>query len=607
MNRIEIGRAGGKPVFMDLVTLLRTRALIQANSGGGKSWLLRRLAEELFGKVPVWIVDPEGEFPSLREKFGFVLVGKGGETPADARSVELVVHRLLEHGASAVFDLYDLKPQARHHYVRLLCEALMNAPKTLWRNLIFKLDEAHKFAPEKGQGESEASGAVTDLATAGRKRGFCLMAYTQRLSKITKNVTAELLNRMVGMTFEDLDVDSAAAVLSVSKPDREAFKLQIKNLEPGSFFGLGPAISRDRLLLEVGPVQTTHPEPGTTAAAAPPPAPERIRALLPKLADLPKEAEEKAKTEGELRTEIRSLKAQLAQAGKRDLSTNSGNVKQPPFPKVKPVQVKLLDEGVFKRLQGIRKAIVEAAGDAASLLDNSSARLLDAGARVVESNQKALQAIAATKQPVQTSARPGIYVTKFTPKTDGPFRVPPAVSLPRQRCELPSEPRDTTISRPQLKILQALAMFEALGISDVPRTWVAPLADTTHSSSGFEKNCSTLKTGGYLEVGSPGSIRIRAEGRGEVGNQPAPDHELLLQKCFDAISGPQRAILQTLVHVFPQDLPREEIAPRSETTVTSSGFEKNMSTLKTAGMIEISGKGRARAAAWLFPDQVART
>jgi hypothetical protein len=83
-------------------------------------------------------------------------------------------------------------------------------------------------------------------------------------------------------------------------------------LPRGDFFCLGPAISNERILLTVGPVETTHPEAGSAKhAAEPPPAPEKIKALLPKLADLPKAAEEKARTEAELRVELRSLKAQL--------------------------------------------------------------------------------------------------------------------------------------------------------------------------------------------------------------------------------------------------------------------------------------------------------
>src|SRR5262245_11971231 len=109
MSGIVVGRSDKRDVAFDLDVLLTTRLLIQANSGGGKSWLLRRLAEQLFGRIPVLIIDPEGEFATLREKYDYVLVGKGGETPADPRSAQLVAHKLLELRASAVCDIYEVK------------------------------------------------------------------------------------------------------------------------------------------------------------------------------------------------------------------------------------------------------------------------------------------------------------------------------------------------------------------------------------------------------------------------------------------------------------------------------------------------------------------
>src|SRR6185437_5164882 len=157
MSHIIIGKAGEKNVSIDLDVLLRTRLLVQANSGKGKSWLLRRLAEHMFCKVQVIIIDPEGEFATLREKYGYVLVGKGGETPADPRSAALVAHKLLELRASAVCDLYEMKPQARHDWVRMFLDAMIDAPKNLWHPCVIMVDEAHVYCPEKGAGESEAS------------------------------------------------------------------------------------------------------------------------------------------------------------------------------------------------------------------------------------------------------------------------------------------------------------------------------------------------------------------------------------------------------------------------------------------------------------------
>ena len=318
--KIVLGKSGGRNVELDLDILLRTRLLIQANSGGGKSFLLRRIAEQFFGKIPVIIIDPEGEFATLREKFGYVLVGKGGETPADPRSAGLLAQKLLELRASAVCDLYEMKVGERHRWVRLFLESLIDAPKKLWRPTLVIVDEAHSYAPEKGAGESEASDAMISLATRGRKRGFTPVFATQRLGKLRKDAAAELLNVLIGQTFVDIDRKRAADCLGVTGQDVKTFFDQIKILKPGQFYALGRAVSLERVLFGVGPIQTTHPEPGSSMhSAEPPPPPEKVKALLPKLADLPKAAEEQARTMTELKQEIRSLKGQLrAQPGKAE-------------------------------------------------------------------------------------------------------------------------------------------------------------------------------------------------------------------------------------------------------------------------------------------------
>jgi hypothetical protein len=57
----------------DLPALVDTRLLIQANSGGGKSWLLRLVAER--AGIQTIVLDHEGEFASLREAVDMLLVG----------------------------------------------------------------------------------------------------------------------------------------------------------------------------------------------------------------------------------------------------------------------------------------------------------------------------------------------------------------------------------------------------------------------------------------------------------------------------------------------------------------------------------------------------
>jgi hypothetical protein len=128
-----------------LPKLIESRLLVQANSGGGKSWALRRLLEQTHGKVRQIVIDSEGEFSTLREHYDFILAGKGGDTPAEPRSAALRARKLLELKVSAIIDLYELHPQERKRFVKLFLDALINAPNELWHPCIIVVDEAHTY------------------------------------------------------------------------------------------------------------------------------------------------------------------------------------------------------------------------------------------------------------------------------------------------------------------------------------------------------------------------------------------------------------------------------------------------------------------------------
>src|SRR3989440_4035821 len=291
---------------IDLPTLLDTRLLVQANSGGGKSWLLRRLLEQSHGNVQQIVIDLEGEFATLREKYDYVLASKEGDTPADPRSAGLLAKRLLELQVSAIIDLYDLHYQDRKHFVRLFLESMINAPKQLWHPCLVVIDEAHKFCPEKEQ--SEASSALIDLATLGRKRGYCAILATQRLSKLHKDAAAECNNKLIGRT--GLDVDRKRASEELGFTTKEQY-LSLRSLAAGEFFAFGPAISPEVIKVAIGSVQTTHPKAGSRIfSTRPTPPPENIKRILGALKALPHEAEQEATTIATLQEEIRQLKAE---------------------------------------------------------------------------------------------------------------------------------------------------------------------------------------------------------------------------------------------------------------------------------------------------------
>jgi len=198
-----------RDIYLDVDRLIESRMLIQANSGGGKSYKIRRLLEQTHGLVQHVVLDVEGEFHTLRQKFDYVLAAKtGGDTGVDVKSAALLARRLLELGVSAVIDLYELKHHERVRFVRLFLEAMVDAPRSLWHPCLVVLDEAHQFIPQKG--EAESAGAVIDLMTRGRKRGFCGILATQRISKLHKDAAAEANVKLIGRASLDIDMQRAA-------------------------------------------------------------------------------------------------------------------------------------------------------------------------------------------------------------------------------------------------------------------------------------------------------------------------------------------------------------------------------------------------------------
>src|SRR5829696_3571981 len=111
---IDLGTAlAGMPAIIDLEELLATRLLVQGNSGCGKSHLLRRLLETTAGRVQQAVIDPEGDFTSLADRFGHLVIDAAAQTEA---GLQLAGERVRRHRVSVVLDLEGLDPdgQLRH-------------------------------------------------------------------------------------------------------------------------------------------------------------------------------------------------------------------------------------------------------------------------------------------------------------------------------------------------------------------------------------------------------------------------------------------------------------------------------------------------------------
>ena len=250
---IDLGLAGTEPASLDLVELLATRLLVQGNSGSGKSHLLRRLLEQSAGLVQQAVIDPEGDFVSLAERYGHVVVEADGDDLALAR----IAARVREHRVSVVLSLEALDAEGQMRAAAAFLNGLFEADRAVWYPMLVVVDEAQLFAPAAaGEFTEEARrlslGAMTNLMCRGRKRGLAGIIATQRLAKLAKNVAAEASNFLMGRTFLDIDMARAADLLGLERRQAETFR----DLPRGRFVALGPALSRRPMTIAVGPTQT---------------------------------------------------------------------------------------------------------------------------------------------------------------------------------------------------------------------------------------------------------------------------------------------------------------------------------------------------------------
>lgn len=471
-NRIDIGSdASGRSLVLELSTLIETRSLITGNSGSGKSRLLRRLAEQAFGKVQIILLDPEGEFGTLRERHDFLLAGRNGEVQAEPRAAALLARRLMELSLSAVIDLYGLPLQGRRSFVRLFLESLLELDKNLYAPVLVILDEAHVFCPEKS--ESEAASAVIDLMARGRKRGLCGILATQRLSKLDKDAAAEAKNYFIGGIALDVDQKRAADVLGFSGRDE---RIGLRDLPPGRFLGFGPALSQKGVTeFTSGDVLTTHPKAGQRHKLGVTPTPEAIRKVQAELKDLPQQAAE----------EIRTLEAAQARIKilEREVRTAKATTTLPTR------EVSVVTTKMLKRIESL-----------ARILEIGANRMTETGLGIGRAREEIIAALQKAcregEQPVLSTKAPGAFVPPAATITwhrgvieKGPGIVPPRTTVRSESGDMPGTQR---------AILNMVATLDCRGIP-ADRIAVARWLGIHPNGGRFLTDIARLREGGYLD------------------------------------------------------------------------------------------------------------
>ncbi|MCK4570759.1 ATP-binding protein [Candidatus Bipolaricaulota bacterium] len=186
-----------KDLDINLEDLIGQCIAILGIRGSGKSNTAGVIFEELLeNNYPLSIVDLEGEYFGLKEKYEVLVVGKGEgvEIEIDAHCAPEIAQVSMEQNVPVVLDLSGFLSEERTELLKAYLSALWNLAGTLRKPYMIGIEEAHEFIPQGVKNELKEM--ISRIALRGRKRGLGGIVVSQRSAKVDKDVLSQ-----AGMLF----------------------------------------------------------------------------------------------------------------------------------------------------------------------------------------------------------------------------------------------------------------------------------------------------------------------------------------------------------------------------------------------------------------------
>ncbi|MGO9960833.1 MAG: helicase HerA-like domain-containing protein [Solirubrobacteraceae bacterium] len=549
-----------------------------AKKGAGKTYTGRVMAEEFWAaSVPFVVLDPMGAWWGLRssadgESDGIpvaIFGGDHGDAPLERTGGELMADLVVDDGLSMILDMSGFGTRAAERQFALgFLERLYRRNRELVHLFI---DEADLFAPQKPQaGDQQLLGVTENIVRRGRNNGIGVTLITQRSAVLNKDVLTQVdgLVAMRMLSPQDRAAIDAWVHDHADMQTAQSVEVTLPTLANGECWWWIPELD---LLKRVQVRQSRTFDSSPTKKRG-----ERRRdprsyadvdmsAIEAKMADTIARA--KAEDPKQLRQQIAELRRELKQRPtEKQIETIT-----------KTVEVPVLGNEELEQLNEAVDALAAVAGKIIAATNEISGAL-----GKLRNRQRELPQPMPAPQiaPAKTA-----QVSPQAPTADGVFAPTPA----------------------QQRILNALAMLEAIGITDADKTQLALFAATKPTSGGYKNNLGALRNqGGLIEYPSPGTVTLTSAGRAiaEATNAPSTTAELHAL-VRELVPRAQMAILERLIEAYPDRISREDLAERVDVPSTSGGFKNNLGRLRSLGLIDYPASGYVAALPVLFLQQAA--
>lgn len=611
--------APGLDVPVDVVT---QKLAFLGRTGSGKTYAATKLAELMLGAgSQVICLDPVGVHYGLRlganGAAGLeipIFGGLHGDLPLESTAGAVMADLVVDRGISAVLDVSQFETDAQKaRFAEAFASRFFFRKKASPSPVHLFLEECQEFAPQNPQGgDAQMLHAFTRLAKLGRNFGIGLSLISQRPQEVNKkvlNMTEVLFAfQMRGpqerKTIKDWSADKDVGLDIVDV---------LPSLKVGQCMVSSPQWLEIEATFTIAKKQTADvsstPKVGASARPAEPLTPIDLEQLRTTMAA----TIEKAKAEDPklLTARIRQLEAELkAKSNGKTPHAGHAGTSAPAIDETRVAQrvQQAVDVAVHeerKRQDRLRRILKQAAQKSSQELARAGTTAQRIGSEIIDAANSLAAVIAGFDDdwhPVP--AAPAAVPARVAP----PVPITSGNGTARMGRLGEVEPHDG-LNRPQQRMLNAMATMEELaqGLRDrVPRNIIAALSNQSPRSSGWEKNLSTLRSRGYITYPDADSMTLTGDGR-TVSRQDTSVTSLadLHDSWRQLLSGPQWLMCEALISVYPDAMDRGALAATTRQSSKSSGWEKNLSTLRSLGVLEYPDRDSAIATHLLFPPGLA--
>ncbi|MEA3558822.1 MAG: DUF87 domain-containing protein [Candidatus Thermoplasmatota archaeon] len=231
----DLGSIGNDTFECSVEKFITSRTAVIGMSGSGKSHLIGVIAEELseMGASFV-IIDPEGEYSSLKEKYEVVWAGNDPE--ADVKltrsSSKKLAQTVVEQNARLILDTsYSDDSKEELDVISDFLDHFYELETKNKKPILVIVEEADRFAPQFG---GEKVKRLLEISRRGRKRGIGLLIATQRPQMVDKNVLSQCGNQLIGKLRTKNDMKAVDLFFSSSERIRSLPELRL-----GEFYAMG--------------------------------------------------------------------------------------------------------------------------------------------------------------------------------------------------------------------------------------------------------------------------------------------------------------------------------------------------------------------------------